>query len=134
MHRLNRQHQGSLFGHGVRLARGTIGTGHDWYGAMHRALTGILVAAVAVPIGWVDVAAAQSMSCAQVAVSARGEPARFEFLARTKARANWRARVRMTPGLGDLFANWQRAMNTQERCISGPDGTVCTMTGTPCRS
>ena len=76
---------------------------------------------------------AQGLTCAQTVVSVRGEPASFELLARTKARANWRARVRMTPNLGDSFSTWARAMNAEERCVSGPAGTVCTFTGTPCR-
>lgn len=77
-------------------------------------------------------ALAQSKTCAQVTVSARGEPASLEVLARTKARANWRARVRMTPGLGDPYATWSRAVNAEERCVSGPGGSVCTFSGTPC--
>ncbi len=78
-------------------------------------------------------AQSQSLTCAQVVVTARGEQARYEWLARTKARANWRARVRALPEFGAAFANWSRAMNAEERCLSGPNGTVCTLSGTPCR-
>ncbi len=76
---------------------------------------------------------ASALTCAQTLVTARGEPARFIVLARTKARANWRARVRAMPGLGAPYANWARALNAEERCISGPGGTACTLSATPCR-
>lgn len=72
-------------------------------------------------------------SCHSSSVVARGEESRFLWLAKTKARANWRAKVRALPGLGPDYANWARAENTEERCLTGPNGTVCIFTGTPCR-
>ena len=72
-------------------------------------------------------------TCATEAISARGEAAPFEWAAKTKARANWRRRVRATTGLGTPYSDWKRATNTEERCISGPEGTVCVFTGLPCR-
>jgi hypothetical protein len=71
-------------------------------------------------------------SCATAAVEARGEQSRFAWIAKTKARANWRAKVRRTPGLGTKYANWARASDTEERCLTGPAGTLCIFTGTPC--
>ncbi|CAA2142652.1 hypothetical protein HYPP_03674 [Hyphomicrobium sp. ghe19] len=71
-------------------------------------------------------------SCASSPVIARGEEASYVWLAKTKARANWRAKVRATPGLGPNFANWARAQDTEERCLTGPAGTLCIFTGTPC--
>ena len=71
-------------------------------------------------------------SCAATATEARGEQSRFVWLANTKARANWRAKVRANPRLGAAYANWARAQNTEERCLTGPAGTVCIFTGTPC--
>jgi hypothetical protein len=71
-------------------------------------------------------------TCAATAVEARGEQSRFVWLAKTKARANWRAKVRANPGIGAAYANWARAQNTEERCLTGPAGTVCIFTGTPC--
>lgn len=76
---------------------------------------------------------ARAETCSEAPVSARGEPSKFEWLAKTKARANWRRRVRGTPGLGPDFAVWPRAANSEERCLTGPDGTVCIFTGTPCK-
>ena len=70
--------------------------------------------------------------CAAAPVEVRGEQSRFEWLAKTKARANWRRKVRATPSLGAQYANWARAQNTDERCLTGPAGTVCIFTGTPC--
>jgi len=81
-------------------------------------------------------ASAQSTSepvCAAEPVSARGEPSRFVWLAKTKARANWRSRVRATPDLGAAFATWSRAKEPKETCMSGPEGTVCIITAIPCR-
>lgn len=72
-------------------------------------------------------------TCAAKPVVARGENSRFVWIAKAKTRANWRREVRATPGLGPEFANWSRAQNTEERCLSGPAGTVCIFTGTPCR-
>lgn len=75
---------------------------------------------------------AEAGTCAGTPVEARGEQSRFEWLAKTKARANWRRKVRATPGLGPAYANWAQAENTEERCLSGPAGTVCFFTGLPC--
>ncbi len=75
---------------------------------------------------------AQSATCAGSPIEARGEASRFEWLAKTKARANWRRKVRLTPGLGAAYANWARADNTEERCLSGPAGSLCIFTGLPC--
>lgn len=71
-------------------------------------------------------------TCANVSIEARGEPARFAFMAKTKARANWRRKVRATPGLGPKYATWANAQNTNERCLSGPANTLCIFSGTPC--
>ena len=70
--------------------------------------------------------------CASAPIEARGEQSRFIWLAKTKTRANWRRKVRLTPDLGSAYANWARAENTEERCLTGPAGTVCIFTGTPC--
>jgi hypothetical protein len=71
--------------------------------------------------------------CAATSVSARGEESRYLWMAKTKARASWRHKVRATTGLGPSYANWARAENTEERCLSGPSGTLCIFSGTPCR-
>ena len=71
-------------------------------------------------------------TCATSPVVARGEQSRFVWLAKTKARANWRYKVRANPGLGATYANWARAQATEERCLTGPAGTLCIFTGTPC--
>jgi hypothetical protein len=85
----------------------------------------LIFAAIAPP-------AAQALTCADTAVEARGEQSRFMWSAKGKASANWRSKVRRTPGLGDAYANWARAQNTDERCLTGPAGTLCIFTGTPC--
>lgn len=72
-------------------------------------------------------------ACAGAAVSARGEPASYRWLALVKARGNWRSRVRTTPELGSSFADWTAATDQVERCIEGDGSVVCTVTGIPCR-
>lgn len=76
--------------------------------------------------------AAQALTCAETPIEARGEQSRYEWSAKGKARANWRSKVRRTPGLGAGYANWARAQNAEEHCMSGPAGTLCVFTGTPC--
>ncbi|MBR2534556.1 MAG: hypothetical protein IKE66_00650 [Hyphomicrobium sp.] len=76
--------------------------------------------------------AAYAASCAEAAIEARGEQSRYEWSAKGKARANWRSKVRRTPGLGAAYANWARAQNAEEHCMSGPAGTLCVFTGIPC--
>lgn len=76
--------------------------------------------------------AANAKTCADAAIEARGEQSRFMWSAKGKARANWRSKVRRTPQLGAKYANWARAENTEERCLSGPAGTLCIFKGTPC--
>lgn len=97
-------------------------------------LIGLAVAAGAISFSAPPAAAiAPEPVCGSESVTARGEPARFLWLARTKARANWRRRVRAMTDLGPDFSVWGRAINTEERCLTGPSGTVCIFTGTPCR-
>ncbi len=57
----------------------------------------------------------------------------FLWLAKTKARANWRRKVRVTPTLGTDFSNWGNAETSEERCITAEGGTVCIFTGYPCK-
>jgi hypothetical protein len=76
--------------------------------------------------------AALAKTCSDVAIEARGEQSRFMWSAKGKARANWRSKVRRTPELGAKYANWARAENTEERCLSGSAGVLCIFVGTPC--
>jgi hypothetical protein len=94
----------------------------------HLTLAGALVTlAASLP------AHAAGKTCSDAAVSARGEPARFMWLAKTKARANWRRRVRATTGLGTEYSNWGNAETSEERCITAEGGTVCIFSGYPCK-
>lgn len=76
---------------------------------------------------------AVAAQCASTVVSARGEPSVFQWLALSKAKGNWRAKVRRTKGLGGLYADWRRADSRTEEC--GPDGKgiACTVAAVPCR-
>ena len=78
-------------------------------------------------------AQARADQCATIPVTVRGEPSAFQWIARTKARASWRAKVRRLKGLGSPYSDWSRAQNRTEDC--GPDGRgkACTFQGTPCR-
>lgn len=75
---------------------------------------------------------AVAATCASAPVSAKSEQSRFEWTARAKARANWRAKVRALPNLGPAYAGWNEAAETDERCFTGPAGSVCVLTGVPC--
>lgn len=74
------------------------------------------------------------LQCGSEPVTARGEPAGFEWIAKTKSHANWRAKVRGMPGLGNPYADWKRAKDAQDICETGDNGTVCTFKGIPCRT
>ena len=93
-------------------------------------LPGLLAAAA---LAMASALPAHAETCAAEAVTARGEQARFEWLAKTKARANWRRKVRLAAGLGPAYANWAKARDTEERCIEVQGRTYCIFTGTPCR-
>lgn len=94
-------------------------------------------AALAAPVSALILLAAssslQAKVCSDQIVSVRGEPSSLTWLARTKTKANWRAKVRALPGLGDEYAKWERAENATEHCVSGPSGTICDFEGVPCR-
>jgi hypothetical protein len=76
---------------------------------------------------------ARADSCAETAVAAKGEVARYKWLALVKARGNWRSKVRTIPNLGGAFANFGRAADQVERCITDQRTFVCTVTARPCR-
>jgi hypothetical protein len=88
------------------------------------ALVGIVVV-LAVP--------AVALTCSDEAVQARGEPSRFESIAKLKARGNWRAHVRAHPKFGPAYANWSIAAAADYTCAAGKDGTACTAVARPCR-
>jgi hypothetical protein len=76
---------------------------------------------------------ASAFLCASTSVSAQGEPSAYEWLAKTKARANWRSRVRATRELGPTYSNWSRAQEKLETCSLTQRGMVCSFTATPCK-
>lgn len=77
--------------------------------------------------------AAAAATCADAMITARGEASSLEWLAKTKARANWRSRVRTMPKLGTTYSTWSRASQPDERCETSARGFVCTFTAIPCR-
>lgn len=93
-----------------------------------------LWAAGAAPVSEAAAQAPTGQQCAPERVTGRGEASRYLWLAKVKARANWRSRVRGMPGLGAAFATWSRARDPDETCQTGPAGTVCSVSALPCRS
>lgn len=102
----------------------------------------VRIARAAVALAWaagmlllatVPSALAAGTQCSPDAVTARGEPSRFEWVAKTKARANWRRKVRALPGLGPTYGDWKKAADLDESCLTGSGGAVCTITARPCR-
>ena len=79
------------------------------------------------------VESARAASCADRPISARGDPSRFEVLAKAKARGNWRAKVRAMPTLGAAYANWSRALAAEYQCEKKDSLYVCTAVAHPCR-
>jgi hypothetical protein len=78
-------------------------------------------------------APARAVTCADRLVQARGEPARFEVLAKAKARGNWRAQVRAMPAFGPQYSNWSKALDADYRCTNAEGGYSCTAVARPCR-
>jgi hypothetical protein len=77
--------------------------------------------------------ASPAPACATAPVTAKGEPGSFQWIAKTKARANWRAKVRAVSDLGPDYANWGNAKDPVEDCQTGAAGITCVFTGTPCK-
>jgi hypothetical protein len=78
-------------------------------------------------------APARAATCASEAVSARGDPSRFEVLAKAKARGNWRAKVRAMPALGAPYADFNKAQDSGYRCTQEDGQHTCVATAHPCR-
>jgi hypothetical protein len=76
---------------------------------------------------------AAALSCSDEAVQARGEPSRFETVAKLKARGNWPAHVRAHPNFGPDYANWSIAASADYICADVKGGTACTAIARPCR-
>ena len=76
---------------------------------------------------------ANAATCADRTVQARGEPSRFEVLAKAKPRGNWRAQVRAMPALGPLYANWSIALDADYKCSESKTGYTCAAVARPCR-
>jgi len=76
---------------------------------------------------------AAAATCADLPVTARGDPSGFETLAKSKARGNWRAKVRAMPTLGAAYADWYKALAADYRCGKEGGQNVCTAVAYPCR-
>jgi hypothetical protein len=83
--------------------------------------------------GLATISPALALTCSDQVVQARGEPSRFEVLAKAKARGNWRAQVRALPNFGALYANWSIAASTDYNCTEEKDGIICIAMARPCR-
>ena len=78
-------------------------------------------------------APAVAATCAEKPVTARGDPSRFELLAKAKARGSWRAKVRALPTLGAAYADWNKALAADYRCSEKDARHVCFAVAHPCR-
>lgn len=78
-------------------------------------------------------ATAAAATCAERPVAARGDPSRFEVLAKANARGNWRAKVRSIPALGAAYANFSRALAADYRCTERAGQHTCEAFGHPCK-
>lgn len=92
--------------------------------------------AAAAAVLWALAAAAApaaAATCADLPVTARGDPSGFETLAKAKARGNWRAKVRAMPTLGAAYADWSKALAADYHCGQESGQLVCTAIAYPCR-
>jgi len=90
----------------------------------------------AAPLLWAlaaGVVPAVAATCADLPITARGDPSRFEILAKAKARGNWRAKVRAMPDLGAAYADWYKALAADYRCSEEGGQRICTAIAYPCR-
>jgi hypothetical protein len=90
-------------------------------------------AAVAALIASSAAQSALAATCAERPVQARGDPSRFEVVAKAKARGNWRARVRAMPTLGASYADWSKASDADYRCGQEDGRYRCMAIARPCR-
>ena len=94
-----------------------------------RSVCAAIAALVASSAGQASLAA----TCAERPVQARGDPSRFEVVAKAKARGNWRARVRAMPTLGAAYADWNKASDADYRCSQEDGRYLCIAVARPCR-
>jgi len=100
---------------------------------MHASIRCLVVLVPVLSIVAATAAPTLGATCADLPVTARGEPSGFETLAKAKARGNWRAKVRAMPALGSAYANWSRALAADYRCSQVGGQHVCTAVAHPCR-
>ena len=96
---------------------------------MRRPTCAVVAALTVMSSGSVALAA----TCAERPVQARGDPSRYEVLAKAKARGNWRAKVRAMPTLGALYADWSKAAAADYRCVHEDGRFTCVAVAQPCR-
>lgn len=77
--------------------------------------------------------AATAATCTERPIAARGDPSRFEVLAKANARGNWRAKVRALPTLGAAYADFNKALAADYRCSETAGQHTCEAFGHPCR-
>ena len=93
----------------------------------------LLLAAAAMSLLTAASGPAAAATCADLPVTARGDPSRFEVLAKAKARGDWRAKVRTLPDLGAAYADWYKALAGEYRCSQKDGQHVCAAVAVPCR-
>jgi hypothetical protein len=76
---------------------------------------------------------ANAATCSATVVTARGDPASYQWLALVKARGDWRRKVRGLPELGAAYADWARSEDQVERCIKDARSVWCILSARPCR-
>jgi len=74
-----------------------------------------------------------AQTCAVDPITARGEPSRFLWTAKVKARANWRRKVRAIERFGSAYSDWGKAAHSEEKCDIASEMYTCTAVATPCK-
>lgn len=81
----------------------------------------------------------QANTCSGQTISAVGVPSSLLFLAKSRAKAAWRAKVTATPGLGPDWIAWGIAQGRNFDCQPLQPGgglfarKACAATATPCK-
>lgn len=76
---------------------------------------------------------AAAQTCAIDPVSAKGESSRYLWLAKVKARANWRRKIRSIERLGAAYSDWGRASQSEENCEVVNARYTCVASAIPCK-
>ncbi len=102
-------------------------------GRTHMRLSIGIIAAIVCVGSTVDVAEAAQM-CAGRKITATGVPSNLTFLARSRAKTAWIAKVSADPRLGPTYAQWLKSQDRRTVCRKIDTQSICIAAALPCRT